>query len=222
MFLIQCAGERCAHIPVWLRISVSKKKLNLSNPKLALRRRLGILRSEALCQLYVFRHDRDAARMDGTEVGVLEEVDDVALGCLLHGEDGAGLEAEALIAPHGDLADQALEREFSEQHVMPFLILVNFAEGDGAGAEFMRLLLLRYSLLCFVFFLRPLFFMFFLLGFRREGGGASRDYVCFTPGTRHVLIWCKRFVCLVSVVHYMLIIAHASRHPGGDAEVFDS
>ena len=36
--------------------------------------------------------------MDGAEVGVLKEADQVRLGCLLQGEDGGGLEAEVRLA----------------------------------------------------------------------------------------------------------------------------
>ena len=41
--------------------------------------------------------------MDGAEVGVLEEADEVGLGGLLEGEDGGGLEAEVGLEVLGDL-----------------------------------------------------------------------------------------------------------------------
>ena len=55
--------------------------------------------------------------MDGAEVGVLEEADEVSLGSLLEGEDGGALEAEVGLEVLGDLADEALERELADQEL---------------------------------------------------------------------------------------------------------
>ena len=43
---------------------------------------------------YIFGHDGDALGVDGTEVGVLEEADQVSLGGLLQGLYGRALEAQ--------------------------------------------------------------------------------------------------------------------------------
>ena len=39
-------------------------------------------------------HDGDTLGVDGAQVGVFEETDEVSLGCLLKGHDGRGLETE--------------------------------------------------------------------------------------------------------------------------------
>jgi hypothetical protein len=61
-------------------------------------RRLGALAADAAGELDVLGHDGDALGVDGAEVGVLEEADQVRLGGLLQGEDGGGLEAEVRLA----------------------------------------------------------------------------------------------------------------------------
>ena len=55
--------------------------------------------------------------MDGAEVGVLEEADEVRLRGLLEGEDGGTLEAEVGLEVLGDLANEALERELADQQL---------------------------------------------------------------------------------------------------------
>ena len=43
---------------------------------------LGALTADAAGQLNVLRHDGDALGVDGAQVGVIEDADDVRLGCL--------------------------------------------------------------------------------------------------------------------------------------------
>lgn len=81
--------------------------------------------------------------MDGAEVGVLEETDEVSLGCLLEGEDGGGLEPEVWNrGGHvlGDLADKALEGDLADQQVSGPLVLPDLFQGDGTGPVATRLL----------------------------------------------------------------------------------
>ena len=46
--------------------------------------------------------------MDGTQVGVFEETDEVSLGCLLKGHDGRGLETKIGLEVLGDFTEQTL------------------------------------------------------------------------------------------------------------------
>ena len=74
--------------------------------------------------------------MDGAEVGVLEETDEVSLGCLLEGEDGGGLEPEVAgggFEVLGDLADEALEGDLADQQVSGPLVFPDLLQGDGTG-----------------------------------------------------------------------------------------
>jgi hypothetical protein len=59
--------------------------------------------------------------VDGSQVGVLEETDEVRLGSLLEGTDGRRLEAEVGLEVLGNLADETLERELADQELGGFL-----------------------------------------------------------------------------------------------------
>ena len=78
--------------------------------------------------------------MDGTEVGVLEEADEVGLGSLLEGQDGTALEAEVGLEVLGDLTNEALEGELADEKVGRLLVAADLAEGDRAGTVAVGLL----------------------------------------------------------------------------------
>ena len=78
--------------------------------------------------------------MDGAQVGVLEEADEVGLGGLLEGEDGGGLEAEVGLEVLGDLADEALEGELADEELGGLLVLADLTKRDGTGAVTVGLL----------------------------------------------------------------------------------
>jgi hypothetical protein len=63
------------------------------------------LATEAAGQLDVLGLDGDALGVDGAQVGVLEEGDEVRLDRLLEGADGGGLEAEVALEVLGNLTD---------------------------------------------------------------------------------------------------------------------
>ena len=78
--------------------------------------------------------------MDGAQVGVLEEADQVGLGGLLKGQDSGALEAEVGLEVLGDLTDQALEGQLADQQLGGLLVLADLAQGDGSGPVAMGLL----------------------------------------------------------------------------------
>lgn len=63
------------------------------------------LTTEAAGELDVLGLDGDALGVDGAEVGVLEEGDEVRLDRLLEGADGRRLEAEIRLEVLGDLTN---------------------------------------------------------------------------------------------------------------------
>ena len=97
------------------------------------RHRLGALATDAAGELDVLGHDGHALGVDGAEVGVLEEADEVSLGRLLEGEDGGGLEPEVGLEVLGDLADEALEGELADEELGGLLVLADLTESDGTG-----------------------------------------------------------------------------------------
>ena len=73
--------------------------------------------------------------MDGSQVGVFEEGDEVSLSGFLESHDGRGLEAEVGLEILSDFANQALERQLADEEVGALLVFANFAQGDRARAE---------------------------------------------------------------------------------------
>lgn len=71
--------------------------------------------------------------MDGAQVGVLEEGDEVGLDGLLEGADGGRLEAEVRLEVLGDLTDQTLEGELADEQLRGLLVATDLTESDGAG-----------------------------------------------------------------------------------------
>ena len=79
------------------------------------------LAADAACEAHVLDHYGDALCVDGAEVCVLEEADEVGFRGLLGGEDGGGLPtivaAVAGFELRCDLAEEALEGELLDQEL---------------------------------------------------------------------------------------------------------
>ena len=93
---------------------------------------LGPLSADSPSELDVLGHDGDPLGVDGTQVGVLEQPDEVGLGCLLQGHDGGALEAEVSLEVLCDLSDEALEGQFPDQELGGLLVTSDLPEGNGA------------------------------------------------------------------------------------------
>ena len=102
---------------------------------------LGALSTDAAGELDVLGHDGDALGVDGAEVGVLEDADDVGLGGFLEGQKGLRLEPELMIHIGGDSPDQTLEGRLREEHVDRLLIPLDLTEDNGTGPVLMLPLL---------------------------------------------------------------------------------
>ena len=72
---------------------------------------------DAAGQLDVLGHDGDALGVDGSQVGVLEEADQVGLSGLLQRQHCTGLEAKVGLEVLGDLTDEALEGQLADQEL---------------------------------------------------------------------------------------------------------
>ena len=92
------------------------------------------LTADPACELDVLGHDGDALGVDGAEVGVLEEADEVRLRSLLEGQESRRLEAKVGLELLGELANQALERELADEELGGLLVAPDLAEGHGAWA----------------------------------------------------------------------------------------
>ncbi len=96
--------------------------------------RLCALATDAACQLDVLGHDGDAVGVDGAQVGVLEQANEVSLGRLLEGGDGGRLEAEVRLEVLGDFTHEALERQLADEQLSALLVATDLTESDGARA----------------------------------------------------------------------------------------
>ena len=83
---------------------------------------LGTLSTDSTSQLDVFRHDGNPLGMDGTEIGVLKETDEVSLTGLLQSHDSGALEPQVSLEVLGNLPDQMLEGQLSDKKLCRLLV----------------------------------------------------------------------------------------------------
>ena len=94
---------------------------------------LRALATDAAGQLDVLGHDGDALGVDGAQVGVLKEANQVGLRGLLEGQHGRALEAEVSLELLGNLADQALEGELADEQLRGLLVPADLTESHSPG-----------------------------------------------------------------------------------------
>jgi len=103
-------------------------------------RLLGSLAADSARQLDVLGHDGHSLGVDGAEVGILKETDEISFGGLLQGRDGGALESQFGLELLRNLADESLEGQLSDEKLGRLLEAADLAEGDGSGAESMGFL----------------------------------------------------------------------------------
>ena len=101
---------------------------------------LGALTAETAGKLDVLGLDGDTLGVDGAQVGVLEERDEVGLDGLLESTDGRGLEAEVRLEVLSNLTDKTLEGQLADEKLGGLLVTPDFTKSDGTRAEPVRLL----------------------------------------------------------------------------------
>ena len=101
---------------------------------------LASLSTDSAGELDVLRHDGHPLGVDGTEVGVLEEADQVGLGGFLESDDGGSLESEVVLEILGDLSDEPLERQLPDEKVGGLLVPPDLSESNGSRSVPTRLL----------------------------------------------------------------------------------
>ena len=77
--------------------------------------------------------DGDTLGMNGAEVGILKEGNEVGLDGLLESTDGRRLEAEVRLEVLSDLTNQTLEGELADQELGRLLVATDLTESDGTG-----------------------------------------------------------------------------------------
>jgi len=97
--------------------------------------RLGPLATETTSQSKILRLDGDTLGVDGSQVSILEQGDEVSLSGLLKSHDGRRLEAQVGLEVLGDLTNETLEGQLADQELGGLLVTPNLTESDGTGAE---------------------------------------------------------------------------------------
>ncbi|KAG6382519.1 hypothetical protein SASPL_157813 [Salvia splendens] len=101
---------------------------------------LSALASDPPSELNVLGHNGHPLSMNGTEVGVLEQPNQVGLRRLLQRRHGGALEPEIRLEVLCDLTNQALERQLADEELSGLLVLPDLTKRDGSGAEAVGLL----------------------------------------------------------------------------------
>ena len=119
------------HLAYYLGIFGGPKKDRLYEMKKA--SILGTFTTDTSGQLDVLGHDGDTLGVDGAQVGVLEQTDEVSLASLLKGHDSRALEAEISLEVLSNFTYQTLEWELADQEFSRFLVSTDLTESDSSG-----------------------------------------------------------------------------------------
>ena len=92
---------------------------------------LRALATETAGELDVLGLDGDTLGVDGAQVGVLEERDEVGLDGLLESADGGALEAEVRLEVLSDLTNKTLEGQLADEELGRLLVATDLTESDG-------------------------------------------------------------------------------------------
>ena len=100
---------------------------------------LSPLATDSAGQLDVLGHDSDPLGVDGAEVGVFKQSDQVGLAGLLQSHHGGALEAQVGLEVLGDLTHEALEGELANEQFRGFLVAPDLTESHGSWLVAVRL-----------------------------------------------------------------------------------
>jgi hypothetical protein len=70
--------------------------------------------------------------VNGTQVGVLKESNQVSLSSLLQGKDGRSLETQVVLEILSNLTNKTLERELADQEVRRLLVTTNLTKSNSS------------------------------------------------------------------------------------------
>ena len=96
--------------------------------------------SDSSSQLDVLRHDGYSLSVDGTQVGVLKQTNQVSLTGLLESHDSRALEPQISLEVLGNLSHQTLEWQFSDEQLSGFLVSPDLSQSYSSWSGSVRLL----------------------------------------------------------------------------------
>ncbi len=85
-------------------------------------------------KLNVLGHDGAMLGMDGTQVGVLKETNQVCLRSLQESYDGRGLEMEVSLEVLGNFADKVPEGQLTDEELSGLLVVTDLRESNSIRA----------------------------------------------------------------------------------------
>jgi histone H3 len=98
------------------------------------------LTTDATSELNVLGHDGDTLGVNGAEVGVFKESNEVGLSSFLEGQHGRALEAKVTLKVLSNLTDETLEGQLADQQVSGLLVTTDLTESHGTRTVTVRLL----------------------------------------------------------------------------------
>jgi len=101
---------------------------------------LSALPTNAACQLDVFGHDGDTLGVNGTQIGVLKQANQIGLTGLLQSPNGCTLETQISLEVLGDFSHQALEGQLADQQLSRLLVTTDLTQSHGTRPVSMGLL----------------------------------------------------------------------------------
>ena len=101
---------------------------------------LSTLTTETASELYILRLDGHTLGVDGSQVGVFKEPDQVSFRRFLQGTDGAALETQVGLEVLGDFSDETLEGQLADEQLGRLLVATDLTKSDGTGAVTMGFL----------------------------------------------------------------------------------
>ncbi len=95
--------------------------------------RLSTFSTDSPGELDILGHDGDSFGVDGAQVGVLKETNQVSLASLLQSHNGAGLESQISLEVLGNFSDKTLEGELTDQKLGRLLVASDLTESNCTG-----------------------------------------------------------------------------------------
>jgi len=94
--------------------------------------RLRAFTTETTSELNILGLDGDTLVVDGAQVGILKEGDEVSLDGLLKSTDGGRLETQVGLEFLSNLTNETLEWELADEELSRLLVTTDLTESDGS------------------------------------------------------------------------------------------
>jgi hypothetical protein len=101
---------------------------------------LRALSTEATSELDILGLDSNTLSVNGSQVGIFEEGNEVSFGGFLKGTNGGRLETKISLEVLSDFTNKTLERKLADQKLSGLLVTTDFTKSDSTGSVSVRLL----------------------------------------------------------------------------------